>query len=84
MLLEALDRATASGEPTRQAISAALSFVEREGVLGRITFDEAHGWSGDSLYWYRIGPEGVPRLVGTARLARGASLADPARRRENG
>jgi branched-chain amino acid transport system substrate-binding protein len=84
MLLEALDRATAGGEPTRQAISAALSGVEREGVLGRVTFDEAHGWSGDSFYWYRIGPEGVPRLTETARQTRVASLADPARWRENG
>jgi ABC-type branched-subunit amino acid transport system substrate-binding protein len=84
MLLEALDRSTVGGEPTRQAISAALSVVEREGVLGRLAFDEAHTWSGRTLYWYRIGPEGVPRLIETAPRASVGSPADLAHLRESG
>jgi branched-chain amino acid transport system substrate-binding protein len=62
MLIEALARAAAAGSPTRQAVSMALPGVERHGLLGHLTFDREQVWSTDSLYWYSIGPDGVPRL----------------------
>jgi branched-chain amino acid transport system substrate-binding protein len=63
-LLEALEEAAAGGEPTRERISAALSNVERRGVLGRLAFDPNRAWTDLGLYWYRIGSEGVPALQG--------------------
>ena len=83
MLLAALEKAALSAEPTRRGVSAALWTVEREGVLGHVAFDEEHSWSGESLYWYRIGPAGVPRLAETTRRVGVASLTDSASCPEN-
>jgi branched-chain amino acid transport system substrate-binding protein len=77
ILIEALERAAAGGAPTRQNVSAALSLVEREGLLGHVGFDEGRTWSAKALYWYRIGPQGVPRLTQTVSLATVPSLVGP-------
>jgi branched-chain amino acid transport system substrate-binding protein len=76
LLLEALGGALAEGDPTRQAVSAALAQVERDGVLGHVAFDRERVWSGESLYWYRLAAEGVPRLVETVRVVAPATLAE--------
>ncbi len=59
VLLEALERAIAvHGEPTRDGVAAALPATAREGELGWVAFDAAHGWDGAGLYWYRVGADG--------------------------
>ena len=64
VLLEALERDIAAhGVPTREGIAAALPATERDGLLGRITFDASRSWDGAPLYWYRVGPGGVPERV---------------------
>lgn len=63
-LLEALEQADADGELTRKRVNAALSDGGRWSILGRPTNDESGEWSDADLYWYRIGPEGVPELQG--------------------
>jgi branched-chain amino acid transport system substrate-binding protein len=64
VLLEALERDVAAhGKPTRDGVAAALAATEREGRLGRVTFDAARSWSGALLYWYRIETGGIPHLM---------------------
>ena len=66
ILLEALERDVAAhGKPTRDGMAAALAATEREGGLGRITFDATHAWGGAPLYWYHIGTGGIPHLIGS-------------------
>lgn len=65
VLLETLDRDIAAhGEPTRGGVAAALAQAERNGLLGRITFDGGRSWDDPPLYWYRIAvgrtPERMP------------------------
>jgi branched-chain amino acid transport system substrate-binding protein len=61
VLLEALERNIATeGTPTRTGMMSALEATDREGLLGQITFDEAHNWSAAPLYWYRFGRDGKP------------------------
>lgn len=62
MLLQALDQAGRDGEPTRDRLAEALSRVERNGFLGRLSFDERASSSDPALFWYRIGEDGVPRM----------------------
>jgi ABC-type branched-subunit amino acid transport system substrate-binding protein len=62
LVLEAMTRAASDGEPNRDRVSTALAAVERDGLLGRVAFNEKQEWSGESLYWYHIGPQGVPSL----------------------
>jgi len=62
LVLEALGRAASGGEPNRAGVWTALTAVEREGLLGHVVLGEKQVWSGESLYWYHIGPQGVPRL----------------------
>jgi len=61
-VLEAVAQAASGGEPNRAGVSTALTTVEREGLLGRVALGETEAWSGESLYWYHIGPQGVPSL----------------------
>lgn len=61
-LVEALERAAADGEPTRERVAGVLSNAERRGPLGRLTVGEARDWAELGLYWYRIGSDGVPDL----------------------
>jgi len=64
VLLEAVERDIAAyGVPTREGVGAALEMTQREGLLGRITFDTSHNWGDAPLYWYCIGEEGVPECV---------------------
>ena len=66
VLLEALERdVQAHGAPTRGGIGAALGATQREGVLGRVTFDANHSWGDAPLYWYRFDAAGVPRIFST-------------------
>jgi branched-chain amino acid transport system substrate-binding protein len=62
MLLQALERAAASGQPTRATVSGALPTVQRDGLLGPLSFDprQEADWT---LYWYRIGPDAIPHLT---------------------
>jgi ABC-type branched-subunit amino acid transport system substrate-binding protein len=63
VLLEALERdVQAHGAPTRGGIGAALGATQREGVLGRVTFDANHSWGDTPLSWYRYDADGVPRI----------------------
>jgi branched-chain amino acid transport system substrate-binding protein len=84
LLLDALERASAARQPTRQNVAEALSGVEREGLLGRLALNGERVWSVDSLYWYRIGPGGVPSLAGSVRRAEVAGPAKPPRLWESG
>lgn len=64
VLLEALERdIVAHGEPTREGMAAVLPMVERDGLLGHFTLDAERSWSDAPLYWYRIGPGGVPERL---------------------
>lgn len=63
-LLEVLEKAGAGGELTRERVRAAMSHAKRQGVLGNLTIYGDHEWSDLGLYWYRIGPDGVPELQG--------------------
>jgi len=63
LLLEAVERAAADGQATRQGVSAALSAAERRGVLGKLVLDDADRWADLGLYWYHIGPDGAPTLL---------------------
>jgi branched-chain amino acid transport system substrate-binding protein len=66
VLLEALERDVAAhGKPTRGGVAAALAATEREGGLGRITFDATHAWGGAPLYWYRVETGGIPYFIGS-------------------
>ena len=63
-LLEALEQDTAAhGAPTREGVTVALPAIERDGLLGHITFDAGHNWSDAPLYWYRVGAGGVPERM---------------------
>jgi ABC-type branched-subunit amino acid transport system substrate-binding protein len=62
LVLEALAQSASGGEPSRAGVSTALTGIEREGLLGRVAFGERQAWSAESLYWYHIGPRGVPSL----------------------
>ncbi len=62
ILVEALGQATIDGAPTRARVSAALSDVRREGLMGRLAPGES-GASSGRLFWYRIDAQGVPRLM---------------------
>jgi ABC-type branched-subunit amino acid transport system substrate-binding protein len=84
ILVGALERAAAAEEPTRGTVAAALTGVEREGMLGPLVFDEGNGWSGDALYWYHIGPDGAPSLVERVSWPAGASWTRPPRTGEGG
>ncbi len=61
MVLQALERAAASGPTTRATVSEALNAVQRDGLLGPLSFDaqQETDWT---LYWYRFGPNATPRL----------------------
>ena len=61
-LLEALEQASADGELTRKRVNTALSRVGRQGALDNLSSDESRDWADLGLYWYRIGPDGVPAL----------------------
>ena len=63
ILLEALEQAAADGAPTRARVSAALSNVQREGLLGQLTPSDPGASSHRQLFWYRVDSEGVPRLM---------------------
>lgn len=63
LLLEALERAAADDQPTRQGVSAALSAAERRGVLGKLVLGDAGQWADLGIYWYHIGPDGAPTLL---------------------
>jgi branched-chain amino acid transport system substrate-binding protein len=64
VLLEALGQNIAAhGTPTREGVTVALPAIERDGLLGHITFDAGHNWSDAPLYWYRVGAEGVPERM---------------------
>jgi branched-chain amino acid transport system substrate-binding protein len=84
MLLEGLEQAAAAGELTRRGVGAALSGVERDGLLGHIALNGEGAWTAESLYWYQIGPQGAPRLVETAPRADVSPLAPSPRSRETG
>lgn len=63
VLLEALEQDIAAhGGPTREGVAAALPATEREGLLGRITFEANRSWGDAPLYWYRVGVGSVPVL----------------------
>lgn len=64
VLLGALERDIARhGGPTREGMAAALAGADRGEILGEVDFDSDLGWDGESLYWYRIGVGGAPRLI---------------------
>jgi branched-chain amino acid transport system substrate-binding protein len=63
-LLEALERAGSHGELTREGVAVALAGGGSQGTLGNLTADESREWVDLDLYWYRIGPDGVPVLQG--------------------
>jgi ABC-type branched-subunit amino acid transport system substrate-binding protein len=62
LLLEALEQAARGGTLTREGVAAALFNLDGEGELGQISL-ASQGETAESLYWYRIGPDGVPRLL---------------------
>ena len=62
-LLEGLDHAATDGLPSRQRVSAALSAAERSGTLDRWRVGEGPPASDWAVYWYQIGPDGVPVLL---------------------
>lgn len=63
MLLEALQQAGSQGDLTRQGVASALPEVERDGLLGHLTFG-AQGVASDlELFWYRFDRDGVPVLI---------------------
>ncbi len=59
-LLQALEEAAVGGEPTRSGVGAALAGVERQGVLGRLSFGAGGAGADVRLHRYRIGPQGLP------------------------
>jgi ABC-type branched-subunit amino acid transport system substrate-binding protein len=64
VLLEALQRDIAAhGAPTREGVAAALPATERQGLLGRITFDADRSWGHAPLYWYRVGAQSALERV---------------------
>ena len=64
VLVEALRRDIAArGRPTRAGIAKALPATGRQGVLGRITFDDGRTWAAAPLYTYRIDVQGQPQRV---------------------
>lgn len=63
MLLKALERAAAEGAPTRQRVLAALSDLEGEDPLSPLAARNGASLLDAALYWYRIGSDGVPRLM---------------------
>jgi len=72
VMLEALAQAATNGAPSRERVLNALAELEREGRLGRtagwgrrLGADEGSVSAEGELAWYRIGPEGAPRLIGT-------------------
>jgi branched-chain amino acid transport system substrate-binding protein len=64
VLLEALERAGSHGELTRDGVGADMAEGGFQGRLGNLTADESQEWVDLGLYWYRIGPDGVPVLQG--------------------
>ena len=62
IVLETLEPVVSRGEPTRARLSEVLIGAERKGLLGHVSFDEREDWASESLYWYHIGPQGVPSL----------------------
>lgn len=61
-LLEALEQAGGDGELTRRRVNTALSYARRQGILDEFIGGDTSEWPEDSLYWYRIAPDGVPEL----------------------
>jgi ABC-type branched-subunit amino acid transport system substrate-binding protein len=71
-LLDAIDIAAEAGEPTRESVTAALEEIE---AGGRLVINPTDGRGGAAMphYWYRIGEDGAPVLLGRER----ASAATP-------
>lgn len=67
LLLDALEEAVGTGEATREGVSAALAERAREGGLAILRVDGNRTPAQIPLYWYRIGNEGAPELLGQAR-----------------
>jgi ABC-type branched-subunit amino acid transport system substrate-binding protein len=69
-LLEALEEAAGEGVPTRKAVLAALagSRGQRASVIPAVEI-------GETLYWYRIGPDGAPVLLRQARAWEGSEAS---------
>ncbi len=63
VLLEALELAAADGRVTREGVRAALAEAEERGILARRAVDDGRVRVEWGLYWYRIGPGGVPALL---------------------
>ena len=64
VLLEAIQRdVAANGVPTPTGLSAALGRTARSGMLGEISFDNNRNWRDAPVFVYRLGPEGVARMV---------------------
>ena len=60
LLLQALEEAARQGDPSRAGVAASLSGVQRQGLLGRLPAGRGDGSFDGVLYWYHIGPDGVP------------------------
>jgi ABC-type branched-subunit amino acid transport system substrate-binding protein len=65
VLLDAIDQVIGvhSGQPTRSEVSAAISSIERNGISGRITFDEWGRRKNAPLWVYQISNRAYPGIL---------------------